>query len=615
MTRFILACALLLVSIDYSYSRAIRWNPRKTYINIGNRLAILEDKSNLLKIDQVSSAEFDNKFTPSQQNTLHFGLNKSAFWLKFEFYNNSSEKLYLQLEHAFIPTADLYVRDSKGSWTVIKSGYKVLIGNKPISDHWQSFPLLSGKHEYFIRLIPYVHPINVKIWNSKSYLITSNKEKLYYGIYLGLLFFVFAIHLFLFISLKHNYYLAYCLLIVSYILTSTSVLEGYFIYAFPFADMMYWYKIVPAIDMPIMLVYCLLFLEVKKYRSNLFYFTVMVCVILLLYLPILHFLPDLVIFVANWVMALLVFILAIYIGVSVGKSGNNLGYYYSVTYVFWLILVAMEEINIQFGTPEHLFDITYVSIAILVESFFLSILLAKRLQWDKEQNDQIRFELQKDLIRIQDRFDNEMLQAQLEIQEQTFNNISQEIHDNIGQSLGIVSINLYSLDNIVNENDEQRISESINLVSNVMNELRDIAKSLNSDYLRKIGLLGALEQQASILRKTGIFEVQILSNDQIILSDSNKELLIFRVLQELLSNIVKHAKATNIVVNVDYQHTHLSITVQDNGNGFDVEQIFKSKSSGLGLTNIKNRVNMIDGSFSIKSSPASGTVATIKIPV
>lgn len=212
-------------------------------------------------------------------------------------------------------------------------------------------------------------------------------------------------------------------------------------------------------------------------------------------------------------------------------------------------------------------------------------------------------------------FQQELLKTRLEIQEETFRNISQEIHDNIGQALSFVKLNL----NTVDPNNAavviDKLSESKNLLTKTIQDLRDIARSLNTDFISDIGLPVAIEQQLEILRKTDQYEINFLGEGIIYKNNSQRELVVFRIVQELLNNIVKHAEASEINLEMHYLSEKLIITVEDNGKGFNVEAMRLSESNrGLGLRNMINRMNMIGGIIHIESKTNNGTKATIELP-
>lgn len=612
--KFPLILILLFVSTRM-HSQEIVWRGEQDKINIVSHLRVLKDEGGMLGIDQVSSGTFDTAFHLSNSSILNFGYTQSVYWLKFSLVEQRPDSLFLEVAHAFIPEAELFYKAGSARWISIKSGFKVSLNDKVIKDHFQIFPLPSGSRDYYLRIVPYSHPIIVRIWKSKAYQINANRQRMFYGLYVGILFFAIAINIFLFFALKKFYYFQYGILVFLYILSSAGVMEGYMVYFFPKADLMYWYKIIPVLDMPALLLYCLSFLEVKKISLRLYRITLLVCVFLALYFIALHFLPLLNVLIINQVFALIVFLLAIFIGITVGRKGNQLGYYFTMAYSIWFILLCIEVIYIHTGRPGHIFELSYVSIAIFIEAFLLAFLLAKRFQWEKKVDEKARFEMQRNIVEIQQRFQNEIVQAQLEMQEQTFQNISQEIHDNIGQTLSLIKLNLTTYDFNDEAGAREKVLQSKNLISQAITDLRNVAKALNTEYIKNIGLSNAIEHQAKLLEKSGIYTVTFSLKGQIQQCDIKTELLIFRIVQELLNNILKHSNASSIVIDVKYESGNIVIGINDNGQGFDMNDLSKMKSKGLGLQNIINRTRLINGNIVINSKPMRGTDIILTVPI
>lgn len=582
--------------------------------NISGHVYFLEDTEDRINIVDLSSGKYDSCFRLSNKPMLNFGFNESAYWLRFEFVNKTPDSLFLELAHAFIPYAELFYQSENGKWKSIKSGYKVNLKDKIIKDHHQIFPLPSDKKKIYIKLIPYLHPIKVNIWQKDAYLLNANKQRIIYGLYAGILFFAITINIFLFFALKKSYYLQYALLVFLYTAASAGVMEGYMIYFFSDADMMYWYKIIPVLNMPALLFYCITFLEIKKVSSTMYTVTFLISVFLILYIIYLHFSPLLPFLFLNQIFALAVFILTIVLGVVVGKKGNKLGYYFSITYSIWFILLCFEEIHIQFGVPEHVLELSYVSVAIFVEAFLLAFLLAKRFQWERNDDEKIKFEMQQSIVEIKQRFQNEIMQAQLEMQEETFKNISQEIHDNIGQTLSLIKINLSMVDNKIPESEREKISDSKELLSKAIHELRDLTKNMNTDFIKQLGLTKAIEQQVEFIRKTGKYIIDYSVTGSIEAYELQKELLIFRIIQELINNTIKHAHADHIDIGIQYENKKMTLIYSDNGKGFDMDEVSKEKLKGIGLSNIINRTELIGGVVVIKSNPKEGTKITLIVP-
>jgi signal transduction histidine kinase len=207
----------------------------------------------------------------------------------------------------------------------------------------------------------------------------------------------------------------------------------------------------------------------------------------------------------------------------------------------------------------------------------------------------------------------ELLKVRLEIQEQTYRTISQELHDNIGQMLSLVLLNINTVDVLNAEATKEKLAGSKTLLKKTIQDLRDISKTLNTDFINEIGLTHAVDQQLQLLKRTGIYSTQLVVEGDQYGCEPERELMIFRVVQELLNNIVRHAGANQIIVSMKYELEKLVIKVCDNGQGFDVQTQELSHDRGLGLRNIPNRLKLIRGAIFLESELKKGTTATIEI--
>ena len=216
---------------------------------------------------------------------------------------------------------------------------------------------------------------------------------------------------------------------------------------------------------------------------------------------------------------------------------------------------------------------------------------------------------------MQSAFSQILLQTRLEIQEETFRNISQEIHDNIGQALSFVKLNLNTVDPYNAVMVQDKLAESKTQLTKTIQDLRDNARSLNPDFLNETGLKGAIEQQLQLLEKTGEYKTTLIYEGEEYKINLQSELVVFRIVQELLNNIVKHAEAKEIKIEMQYLPEKLIIAVHDNGKGFDTVAMQSTENNnGLGLRNMLNRMTMINGLMTIESHTGNGTMAIIEIP-
>lgn len=206
---------------------------------------------------------------------------------------------------------------------------------------------------------------------------------------------------------------------------------------------------------------------------------------------------------------------------------------------------------------------------------------------------------------------NEMLQSQLEIQEQTFENISREIHDNIGQKLTLAKLQLNTLN--INEPTKAtlQLKDSVLMISEAINDLSDVSRSMSSDVILNNGLIKALEFEVAQLNKSSLYKIQLSVTGNPLFLESQKELVLFRIVQEALNNIMKHSLATNIEIQLHYNTELIILNINDNGRGF----IREKNDKGTGIANMTRRAVMLKGKCNILSQPGNGTEIKIEIPL
>lgn len=216
-------------------------------------------------------------------------------------------------------------------------------------------------------------------------------------------------------------------------------------------------------------------------------------------------------------------------------------------------------------------------------------------------------------------FSQNLLQTQLEIQEQTLKTISQEIHDNIGQVLSLAKLNLNTIDISRQEQLLQKIDSSKQLVGKAIQDLRDLSKSLNTDTVAANGLIRSLEYELDMIKKAGEHETILDINGGIVKADPQKELILFRIIQEVLNNIIKHAEAKRINVLANYTTDELELIISDDGKGFDLKPVAKEEIQqtppGLGIRNMHSRAKLIGADFSMNSVTGQGTTVKLKLPL
>lgn len=204
----------------------------------------------------------------------------------------------------------------------------------------------------------------------------------------------------------------------------------------------------------------------------------------------------------------------------------------------------------------------------------------------------------------------ELLATQLEIQQATMQQIGRELHDNIGQKLTLVSLYTQQL---LHENKVPQVSETIEQVSQIINQslqdLRSLSKTLTDDNINQKEIVTLIQEEVD---KTNAFKRCKVSFEhnfqQLDLGFVHKNVLL-RITQEFIQNSMKHARCKNIFINLNTSEESLwELKIHDDGIGFDRSKI---TSNGIGLTNMKNRAEIIGADFSLDSQKNMGTTLNI----
>jgi len=248
--------------------------------------------------------------------------------------------------------------------------------------------------------------------------------------------------------------------------------------------------------------------------------------------------------------------------------------------------------------------ITGVVIAIiflLLLGFFIFLLVAYYNSRKK------KFIEEKMLLQAQ--FNEQLLKSQLEIQESTFNNISQEIHDNVGQILSLAKVQL----SILEKSEDFKpalVTDAKESISKALSDLRDIAKSLSTERVQGVSLPDMTRHELDRISRGGVLECRFKQLGEEHGIDEQKKLILFRILQESLQNIIKHADAHSSEIQFEYRQEGITIIIYDDGKGFDTT----TSGKGLGLRNMINRARLIGGTASVNSAPGKGTTVIIHSP-
>lgn len=246
-----------------------------------------------------------------------------------------------------------------------------------------------------------------------------------------------------------------------------------------------------------------------------------------------------------------------------------------------------QELNLIKNQNEK--QIFYVLIAVL--SLMLLGLFFVLKQRQKLKNKEI-----KSLKQIQD---IAKLEALIDGEENERRRIAQELHDGLNGDLAAIKYRLSTIeDSDLIESDRERLLKSIEMIDNACSQVRAISHNLIPTSIINFGLVETISQHCQKINNCYPIDIefQFFGNPDVL--DKNKETVIYRIIQELLNNIVKHSKATTALVQLNFHQSYLSITVEDNGIGYDLT----SRKTGLGLNNIESRVSFLGADLQVAST-------------
>jgi len=212
-------------------------------------------------------------------------------------------------------------------------------------------------------------------------------------------------------------------------------------------------------------------------------------------------------------------------------------------------------------------------------------------------------------IELSERVGREVVRGLLEGQELERKRLARELHDETGQALTSILLGLKTLENQMGE---EPLALIRNLVGGALDNVRRLTTELRPPALDDFGLQAALERLTGMVAERSGLEIHlnVASRADTVLPET--QTAIYRIVQEALTNIVKHASARSVSVVVAVAEGAVRTVVEDDGSGFDVDKI---RQGALGLVGMRERVALLGGRFDIQSAPGFGTTLVAELPV
>lgn len=220
---------------------------------------------------------------------------------------------------------------------------------------------------------------------------------------------------------------------------------------------------------------------------------------------------------------------------------------------------------------------------------------------------------QRELLEREIQIKNELVKVMLEAKEQTLKELSVRIHGDIQQSLSLVKLNLNKVllnkDNI----DPNKVLEIKGLIVDTITEVKDLSRELDPKYIVGHTMEENIVELLDHVARNTDLETEFNTSEDELNPDSETQIFVYRIVQEAINNVLAHAKATSIKIDLTSSARNFIIEIEDDGLGFNVASVMNEKS-GLGLISMKSRTELLNGDFSINSKPHNGTKISITIP-
>ncbi|MFC4635637.1 sensor histidine kinase [Dokdonia ponticola] len=207
----------------------------------------------------------------------------------------------------------------------------------------------------------------------------------------------------------------------------------------------------------------------------------------------------------------------------------------------------------------------------------------------------------------QKEFESTLIQAENEIQEATLKNVGMELHDNVGQLLSVAKMQLRSGLSQLEDDKKEAFAEALETVNLSLTEVRQLSKIVNGEVLANLDLQDAIQVEIDRLNRFSHTNATFSLNGSPIFIEEKEKIIIFRIVQECCSNVIKHADAQNLDIRIFYEEASLQIMIKDDGVGYDTH----TNTSGSGLINMQRRAEMIKAQLVAHSKQGQGTEITL----
>ncbi|RYF26779.1 MAG: hypothetical protein EOO42_00555 [Flavobacteriales bacterium] len=565
----------------------------------------LEDREATLDFEEVQ--KLDSCFVKAKTKVPDFLGNLSkAIWYRFEVQNQrTSNDWYLEIKGAFMNSITVYQVREDGKVQSLTLNADKDFDLKPIKASNLIFPLkLSKDAKTYI----YVRATSKML--IRSSMSISTMQKLYEdsapisygdGFFTAIAVAFLLYNLFVYFSLREKVYLYY----IGYILTSilhTNVVAGHLQVFLPWLDWLNTTTILPIVSC-FSILFTNSFLQTKINAK--FIYKIRWGFIVLCMLPLVCYVAKLYA-IAILLSAILIFILFAYwllAGVLAYRNGFAPATFYLIGFGSLVLMSIVFDLKMRGVIAESYWTESSLFIGAAIEAVVLSFALASKFNFYKKEKERLQEEAYQQVIH----FSRELINTQ----EAERKRIASELHDSLGQKLILIKNRILSAAPIRVVPDKRQAHETlVQNVADAIQEIRNISYALRPYQLDLLGLSSSINSLVDESCQVAEIDYALQIDDIDRVFDNDASINIYRIIQECLNNIVKHAGANKVSVSIKLDKHQVKIKIADNGLGFDVREAH----TGFGLRGIKERLQILKGTISISATNA-GTHLEFLVPI
>lgn len=564
----------------------------------------LEDTDASFTLGQVEK----EAFVKSNDKVPDFlGNFSKAIWYRFDVINKSkTDDWYLEIKGGFMHHLTVYQQHETGAFRALKLSGDGDFRSRPVFSNNLVFPIPVASGE---KLKIYVRATSKTLIRTSMSLNTM--QKLYEdnirisygdGFFTAVAVALLLYNLFVYFSLREKVYLYY----IGYISTAilhTNLVAGHVQLFLPWLDVLNTTTILPIVSF-FSILFTNSFLQTQTYAP--FIYKIRWPMIAICLLPLVFYAVGSY-KVAILLVAIFVFTLFIYwlvAGIWVYRKGFAPAIFYIIGFGALALMSVVFELKMKGWLEESYWTDSSLFIGAAIEAVILSFALADKFNFYKKEKER----LQEDAYRQTTRFARELIS----MQEAERKRIASELHDGLGQKLILIK-------NKILRAAQPGAAASIHLsgealsqnVAEAIQEVRDISYGLRPYQLDLLGLSSSIKSLVEETLDAAQIDYEIYLDNVDQLFDNNAQINIYRIIQECVNNIVKHAAASQVSIHIKHQSDQVKITISDDGVGFN----HHLNHAGFGLKGMKERLQILEGKMTVTTKQPKGTLFEFVIPL